>query len=79
MQIMRNILDIRKEIQEVESQLAELTGPPEQYEVQVGPNGIYLKLTESILKNQSDLQSLMAKRENLKKNLIACRQKLDRS
>ncbi len=73
----RNILDIRKEIQEVESQLAGLTAPPEQYETQVGPNGIYLKLTESILKNQSDLQSLMAQRQNLKKNLLACRLKLD--
>jgi len=73
----RNILDIRKEIQEVESQLAGLTAPQEQYETQIGPNGIYLKLTESILKNQSDLQSLMAQRQNLKKNLIACRLKLD--
>ena len=73
----RSILDLRKEIQEVESQLAGLTSPPEQYETQVGPNGVYLKLTESILKNQSDLQSLLAQRQNLKKNLAACRLKLE--
>jgi len=73
----RAILDIRKEIQEVKSQLAELSGPPEQCEVQIGPNNVYLQLTESMLKNQADLESLIARRQNLQKNLLVCKQKLD--
>ncbi|MEW5801023.1 MAG: Wzz/FepE/Etk N-terminal domain-containing protein [bacterium] len=72
----RRILDIRKEIGDVESQLKKLPGP-EQFEVRVGLNDLYLRLTESILKNQADLRSFMAKRDNLEKNLLICEQKLN--
>lgn len=71
----RKILDIRKEIEEVESQLCELSSPV-QYEVHVGLNDIYLKLTEEIMKKQVDLEALEARKDNLAKNLALCSQKL---
>ncbi len=71
----RKILEMREEIKEIETQLAE-SGDPIKTNVITGVNSIYQELSKSLLHNKAELEAIEAKRENIKKHIALTKDKV---